>query len=183
MQLLARQPTCTCCVSAWKTAAGSSSRQCSTRGQAEPIARPLWYRGVRDPYGKRVGGSEYGSGTVSPASKFAICAPLLFEALKIETEAGKREGFSRARCGSSPGWAAPRPSRPPGEAWEAGVQTPPLDVELHSSAHSSAAVPRVSSRDAGSWRQPVQRPGWSGKSEGSVGSCCVSCRKTRPSEG
>lgn len=60
---------------------------------------------------------------------------------------------------------------------------PPLDVEPHSSAHSSVAVPQVSSRDAGSWRQPVQRPGWSGRGEGSVGSRCVSCRKTSPSKG
>lgn len=60
---------------------------------------------------------------------------------------------------------------------------PPLDVEPHSSAHSSVAVPQVSSRDAGSWRQLVQRPGWSGRGEGSVGSHCVSCRKTSPSEG
>lgn len=31
--------------------------------------------------------------------------------------------------------------------------------------------------------KPVQRPGWSGRGEGSVGSRCVSCRKTSPSEG
>lgn len=152
-------------------------------GRPSSLPDPCSTDAVHDPYGKRVGGSESGPGTVSPASKFAIRAPVLFGALKIETEAGTREHFSRAHGGSSPGWAAPRPSRPLGEAWEAGVQMPPLDVEPHSSARSCVADPQVSSWDAGSWRQPVQRPGWSGRGEGSAGSHCMSCRKTSPSEG